>query len=164
MLDFWKNIIWQQYGATIDMLENAITACPDDLWDQESKFWYIAYHTLFFLDYHSSDDADSFMPPQPFTLSEMDPSGLMPDRVYSKAELLDYLEYGRNKCHDKIKRLTANNIETPIPGNYKEDYSQVEIQLYNMRHVQHHTAQLKLLLRQNGNEPPKWVSRAKKQY
>lgn len=146
------------------MLENAITACPDDLWDQESKFWYIAYHTLFFLDYHSSDDADSFMPPQPFTLSEMDPSGLMPDRVYSKAELLDYLEYGRNKCHDKIKRLTANNIETPIPGNYKEDYSQVEIQLYNMRHVQHHTAQLKLLLRQNGNEPPKWVSRAKKQY
>ncbi len=164
MLNFWKNIIWQQYGATIDMLENAIVACPNDLWDKESKFWYIAYHTLFFLDYHCADDADSFMPPQPFTLSEMDPSGLMPDRVYSKSELLDYLDYGRNRCHSKIKQLTVENIETPIPNNYKTDYSQVEILLNNIRHVQHHTAQLNLLLRQSGYEPPKWVSRAKKQY
>ncbi len=164
MIDFWKKIIWQQYGAAIAMLENAITACPEDIWAGEYKFWYNAYHTLFFLDYHSTDDAGSFMPPQPFTLSEMDPSGLMPDRVYSKDELLAYLEYGRNKCYNKIKTLMGEDVEKTIPNNYKKDFSQIEILLSSMRHIQHHTAQLNLLLRQGGYEPPKWVSRAKKQY
>ena len=57
----WKTIIWRQFGAAIDMLENAIRACPDELWSDPSKrpawvsrdvvgFWYLAYHTLFFLD------------------------------------------------------------------------------------------------------------------
>ena len=32
--------------------------------------------------------------------------------------------------------------------------------LYNMRHVQHHAAQLNLLLKQGGGESPGWVSRA----
>ena len=164
MIDFWKKTIWQQYGAAIDMLENAIAACPDDLWNGESKFWYNAYHALFFLDYHSSDDGATFMPPPPFTLSEMDPSGLMPNRVYSKDELLAYLEYGRNRCHDRIKQLTVENVEKTIPNNYKKDASQLEIYLNNIRHVQHHTAQLNLLIRQSGHEPPKWVARSKMPY
>ncbi len=28
----WKTMIWSQFGAAIDMLANAIRACPDDLW------------------------------------------------------------------------------------------------------------------------------------
>ncbi|PYS47569.1 MAG: DinB family protein, partial [Acidobacteria bacterium] len=28
----WKEIIWQQFGASIDMLENALVACPEELW------------------------------------------------------------------------------------------------------------------------------------
>jgi hypothetical protein len=31
-METWKVIIWQQFGAAIDMLENAIEACPDNLW------------------------------------------------------------------------------------------------------------------------------------
>lgn len=27
-------IIWQQFGAAIDMLNNAMNACPDDLWTE----------------------------------------------------------------------------------------------------------------------------------
>lgn len=160
MIDFWKKVIWQQYGAAIDMLENAIEACPYGLWDQESKFWYIAYHTLFFLDYHLTLDADTFFPPAPFTMSEMDPSGLMPDRTYSKAELINYLQHCRNKCEQVIGDLTDETAETFVANSYKKDYSIVEIMLYNMRHVQHHTAQLNLLLRQAGYEATKWVSRA----
>ena len=45
-------------------------------------------------------------------------------------------------------------------NDYK-NYSVFEILLYNMRHVQHHTAQLNLLLRQEINTAPKWVSIAK---
>jgi len=59
----WKTMIWQQFGAAIDMLDNALRACPDDLWhtrlwDNPSdrpnffspEYWYIVYHTLFWLD------------------------------------------------------------------------------------------------------------------
>jgi hypothetical protein len=31
----WRTIIWQQFGAAIDMLGNALRACPDHLYVQE---------------------------------------------------------------------------------------------------------------------------------
>lgn len=31
-----KEALWQQFGASIDMLENALLACPDELWDTAS--------------------------------------------------------------------------------------------------------------------------------
>jgi len=66
----WKNIVWRQFGAAIDTLENAILACPDDLWADRSKrheFWYMAYHTLFWLDFYLSETAEDFAPPAPFS-------------------------------------------------------------------------------------------------
>ena len=39
------------------------------------------------------------------------------------------------------------------------NYPVLEILLYNMRHVQHHAAQLNLLLRQELDDAPDWVSR-----
>ncbi len=50
-----KEILWKQFGAAIDMLENALVACPNELWNTTSEFWYIAYHTLFYLDYYLTD-------------------------------------------------------------------------------------------------------------
>ena len=37
------------------------------------------------------------------------------------------------------------------------DLSIAELLLYNMRHVQHHAAQLNTLLRQHGTDAPRWV-------
>src|SRR5258705_900239 len=104
-----KTILWLQFGAAIDMLENALVACPDELWNTNPQFWYIGYHTLFYLDYYLSDEPENFAPPAPFTLSEFDPAGARPERIYSKEELLKYLEFGRKKCHDLIVGLTAES-------------------------------------------------------
>ncbi len=30
----WRTALWQQFGAAIDMLENALVACPAPLWNQ----------------------------------------------------------------------------------------------------------------------------------
>ena len=154
-----KKILWAQFGAAIDMLENALQACPDELWNTGSRFWYNGYHVLFWLDYYLCEDPARFLPPGPFTLSEFDPEGAMPGRVYSKTELLDYLRFGRKKCHDLIASLQPGDSRRFI--NAKKNYGIIEILLYNMRHVQHHAAQLNLLLRQGAVEPPLWVSRAK---
>ncbi len=159
MDDSLKTILWKQFGATIDMLENSVSACPDAIWDDSSKFWYNAYHTIFYLDYYLSEVPDTFHPPQPFTLSEFDPEEL-PDRVYDKSELIAYIKFCREKCRKLISDLSDENLQKRFINQYR-NYSRLEILLYNMRHVHHHTGQLNLLLRQSGHTPPNWVSQTK---
>ncbi len=148
--------IWRQFGASIDMLENAINLCPEEFWDTEKKFWYISYHCLFWLDYYLTLDPPNFKPPLPFNLSEFE-NGVLPDRTYSKKELISYLGYSRKKCQSLISSMT-DGIANSRWNNSKKDFTVLEILLYNMRHVQHHTAQLNLLMRQEINDAPKWVS------
>jgi len=164
-----KEDLWQQFGAAIDMLDRAIAACPDEVWSDPTRkpewptndvvgFWYLVYHTLFWLDYYLSDDQEGFRPPAPFTLEEMDPAGLLPERPYSKEELRAYLEHVRRKCRAVIDALDdAANLRK---ASTRPGLSAVGLLLYNMRHVQHHTAQLNLILRQKIGSAPEWVSRA----
>lgn len=155
-----KDALWKQFGASIDMLENAILLCSDDLWNNERKFWYNAYHCLFWLDYYLTLKPEQFCPPEGHTLSEFDPSGAMPNKVYSKEELLIYLQYNREKLHNLIANMTDENVNNRWINDYK-NYSIIEILLYNMRHVQHHAAQLNLILRQEIDNAPNWVSQTK---
>jgi hypothetical protein len=157
-----RAILWQQLGASIDMLERAMHACPDDLWgdqSQEHQFWYLVYHTLFFLDFYMSDSFEGFKPPAPFTLSELDPAGVMPERVYTKEELQNYLEFCRKKTKGAIESLNDKNADQRIKYG-RVDISRAELFLYKIRHVQHHAAQLNLILRQTGESPPRWVIKA----
>ena len=100
--------------------------------------------------------AEGFAPPSPFTLSEMDPSGVMPDRVYTKAELRDYLAHGRRKCRALIEAMTDEQAARNCHFDWL-DLSAADLLFYNMRHVQHHTGQLNLILRQQTDSAPRWV-------
>ena len=74
-------------------MENAIKACPEDLWSGENKnleYLYLAFHTLFWLDYYVSERRESFKPPEGFCLEKMK-EVTSPLRVHAKKELLDYL-------------------------------------------------------------------------
>jgi hypothetical protein len=160
-----RPILWSQFGAAIDMLENALNACPEELWSDRSQrpeFWYVVYHTLFWLDLYSSDSREGFAPPTPFNLDELDPAGILPERVYAKDELRRYLDHGRRKCRAAIAALTDDKARRGFAiGSI--DLSVAELMLYNLRHVQHHTAQLNLILRQKTDSAPPWVARAGKQ-
>lgn len=160
---FFKTIIWQQFGAAIDTLENAIVACPEKLWSDRSRrpeYWYLVFHTLFWLDFNLSDSPKEFSPPAPFGLEEMDPTGIIPERPYTKDELLTYLEHCRKKCRARIEALTKEKAHQRwVFGSV--DLSMGELLLYNMRHVQHHAAQLNLILRQTIDSAPRWVFKAK---
>lgn len=157
-----RELLWRQFGAAIDMLENAVNACPDARWgdrSREPEFWYVVFHVLFWLDHYLEDHAEGFRPPEPFGLEEMDPAGVLPPRVYSKAELLAYLEALREKSRLHVASL--DDARAMEPGTfYAMKGPRLERLLYNLRHVQHHTGQLQLLLRQHGVEPPRWVRTA----
>ena len=154
-----KTIVWQQFGAAIDMLENAMVACPEDLWGKRigySEFWYLSFHTLFFLDLYLSESDKGFMPPQPFTLDELDERGLLPERIYTRQELLKYLEHGREKCKRTIAAMTEEKANKRCGFSWL-DISVAETLLYNMRHVQHHAAQLNLMISRKLGSAPRWV-------
>ena len=152
--------IWNQFGASIEMLENAILMCPDEYWETDIKFWYKVYHCIFWTDYYLTTEPNTFAPPAPFNLSEFDPSGIMPYKVFSKKELLVYLQHCRDKSYKLIVEITDELLSKRWINGYK-NYSVLEILLYNLRHIQHHSAQLNLHLRQTINDAPNWVSQAK---
>ena len=169
----WKQILWAQLGAAIDMLENAMRACPEDVWSDPSKkpkwarndvvgFWYVAFHTLFFLDLDLAGSVEEFAPPAPFDLKELDPAGLLPERAYTKAELQLYLDHCREKCRATIAAMTEEKARRHCKmGSMELPFA--ELLLYALRHVQHHAAQLNLILRQKVDSAPDWVSRTKRE-
>jgi hypothetical protein len=170
MESLWSAALWQQFGAAIDTLENAVLTCPKALWNERlwsdssapsvpvefSQFWNITFHTIFWLDLYLSGSPEGFAPPAPFTVDD-------PERPYTKDELRAYLRYTRTKCHTTLAALTQEKAsqlcEFPwAPGRV---FSFVELLLYTMRHVQEHAAQLHLFLGQNACAVSSWVDRAR---
>jgi hypothetical protein len=177
MLNALKKSLWKQFGASIDMLKNAILLCPEEHWNTNKRLFYHAYHCLVFLDYYLTIPPKNYSSPLPFTLAE--PADIpedaiddvVPDKIYSKRELLDYLQSSREKCQKAIASLTAENLYERWIDNSENmylalsspdaiNYSVLEILFYNMRHVQHHAAQMNLLLRQGINNAPDYVCHA----
>jgi hypothetical protein len=167
----WRKILWEQLSASIDMFANAVRACPDELWPvrlwgehsdrpELSEFWYIAYHTLFWLDLYLSGAAEGFHPPAPFNLDELDPAGLLPETPYTRAELQTYLEHCRKKGRATIAALSDEQAHRQCTFPWGK-ISFAALLLDTMRHVQEHGAQLNMILGQRIGANPRWVAKAK---
>ena len=166
-----KTSVWQQFGAAIDFLAETMSACPDHLWraslwqtpnkqPEFAQFWYVAYHTLFWLDLYLTGAEEGFVPPSPFTLIEQDDNGPLPERVYTKDELLAYLKDCRKRCQATIEALTDETAHRHCRFGWGE-CSFLELLVYNLRHVHGHASQLNMLLGQNGVSTPDYVTRIK---
>lgn len=167
-------MLWRQFGASIDMLANALRDCPDELWEQSlwgdqpgqempsgfSAFWYLGYHTLFWLDLYLYGAEEGFAPPEPYDLVEMDPAGVLPPRVYTRDELLSYLETCRRKCQETVGVMTEQQAKRLCRFPWGE-LTFAELQLYNLRHVQEHGAQLSMFLGQRAGKTARWVAKAR---
>jgi len=46
-----EEIIWNQFGASIEMLINVLANCPDNYFETNKRFYFIAFHSAVFLDY-----------------------------------------------------------------------------------------------------------------
>lgn len=160
MMEFWQLAIGRQFHAALEMLGNAMDACPDGVWFEPGgqTFWYLAFHALFWTDfYFSTADEEEFAPPAPFSRTEFE-DGVLPERAYSKAELTAYLQHCHNRLDDVLARMDEGWITRPCPMSHR-NMSNGELLLYNLRHVQHHAAQLNMLLRQRIDFAPAWVSK-----
>jgi DinB superfamily len=159
-----KTSIWRQFGAAIDTLDDAINACPDRLWaavlwkDSDDarygQFWFVAYHALFWLDLFLTGSSEGFTPPLPFI------RGVLPEKPYMKDEVSSYLKQCRQKCKAAIEALTNEKAYRVCTFDWMEP-TFLELQLYSMRHLQEHAAQLSLFLGQNGVTGQDWIPKAR---
>jgi hypothetical protein len=165
-------MLWRQFGASIEMLGEALRDCPDELWEKRlwqdqpdqwvasgfSTFWYLGYHALFWLDLYLTGAEEGFAPPAPFDLVEMEAGEVLP-QTYSRTELLEYLEFCRRKCQETLGALSSEQAQRMCRFPWGE-LTFAELQLYNLRHVQEHAAQLLLFLGQQAGKPSGWAAQA----
>lgn len=160
LLEILKKSIRDQFGASIDMLENVVQTCPDSLWEKEKGFSNLTYHTLFFLDYYLTLQPVGFAAPDSFQHSEFEDNP--PQEIFPKPEILNYLQSCKTKLGNLLSNFTEDLAQSRWINESKTmDFSLIEILLYSLRHVQHHVGQLNRMLRQSGIEAPDWVYRGK---
>ncbi|GAO44217.1 nuclear transport factor 2 family protein [Flavihumibacter petaseus] len=174
-----QNSLLSNLNAAADMLGNAISMCPDETWNGRTKFYYIAYHTLVFFDYFISIPPEKFSAGLPYTL--YDPFRLpenaiddvVPDAVYPKRAMLAWLHVCKDRCNTVVSGLGESDflahwlngsadLNLDLVSDASRNCSVLEILVYNLRHVQHHVAQLNMLLRQETGEAPGYIAHALK--
>jgi len=142
-----------QYHAELAMLREAIERCSEALWvsDQYTNAcWQVAYHTLFFAHLYMLEGEGSFEGWQGHQGDVQHPDGIggRPDpqsglplipRPYTRAETLAYW----NICDQMVDAaIDCMDLERADCGFHWYKMSKFEHQLVNLRHIQHHTAQL----------------------
>ena len=153
-----KQAIKSQYYAALEMLNQAIEACPESLWDDpgyESPFWHIAYHVLFYTHLYLQPTEQDFRPWEKQqdgyrSLASVKESEGEP---YSKEDLLAYLQLCRGQVEEQV---TAVDLQDES-GFHWLPFDKLELQFYNIRHIQQHTGELYERLGAAGGPELRWV-------
>ncbi len=160
------------YDDALDSLEVVLRDCPDEKWttsvwqvrlgdrhvwpivrgmgaqlpDAErlqlhSAFCNVAYHVIFFLDHYLDGGTSRPNPPEPFRADEQEPH-VLPERVYTREELLAYLAFAREKATRVLAGLNDERLEAP--ARIGRPFG--DLLIHNLLQVNGHLAQLQLFL------------------
>ena len=159
-----KEIIKSQYRAALAILGDAIEKCPDALWAEKhvaQPVWHIAYHALYFTHLYLQVRGEDFVPwakhRETYEFFESLPwapdQPLTFDEPYTKTELLEYLALCQVEVEAKVDAadLDGDSGFPWLPMN------KLELLLYNIRHLQHHTGQLDDRLRVKAGIGIQWI-------
>jgi hypothetical protein len=164
-----KEAIAGQFEAALCMLGACVERCPDELWNRpiaNLKFCQVAFHVLFFADYYLEPVEDEFRQQtyhreHPEFFRDYEELEDRPQQhAYEKAELLDYLAHCRRKLQAVLAAETAESLAAPCGFRRRDGISRAELYMLNLRHVQHHAAQLSLRLRLDAGIEIPWVGSA----
>ena len=152
-----KPVIQSQYQAALAMLRQAIEQCPEALWTDaayQNPFWRVAYHVLIYTHFYLGPSEEGFVPwekhQQDLQLLGQDIPGV---RVYSRAEVLDYLALVLEQVEVQLAEM---DLDAESGFNWLP-FNKLELQFYNIRHVQQHTGELCERLGAHGEVEVAWV-------
>lgn len=165
MIELYKETVSNQYQAALRTVSRCIDQCPDEIWNElvgNLKFCQVAFHTLFFTDiylgknlaaaYEQSFHLENAEVFEGYEELEKGP----PKAIYTRSFINDYL----NHCREKASQVIAQETEESLskrPGFDWHEVSRAELHFYNIRHIQHHAAQMSLRLRLDTGEGVDWV-------
>lgn len=138
-----SNAFISQYLAALEMLKQAINACPESLWRNPADyntFSQVAYHALYWTHTYLET------PQAPFQLwsrhrDEYRLSGDEPtpaSETADKETVLAYLAFCQTTVISQVP-----NLDWAAPSGYDwVPLNKFELQLYSIRHLQHHVGEL----------------------
>jgi hypothetical protein len=161
-------VLKSQYRAALAMFRAAVEACPDDVWfdtQPRNAFWQVAYHTIFLAHVYLQPRAESFTPWERHQAGvqhedgiegEVDRESRLPllPKPYTKEDVVDYCSFCERTLDAAVDAL---DLRSPESGFSWYKVSKLEHQLVNIRHIQHHTAQLSDRLRAATGRGVRWV-------
>ena len=147
-----------QYLSALEMLHNIIKITPDDLWNSEfhiSRSWQVAYHALYFYRLYICQDLQHHVPWKNHREGAQD---LHPNKEplspYAREDLLTLTRLCIANLDSDLSQLDLSAEQSGFPW-YK--ISKLEHQLVNLRHLQHHVAQLQDRLRNEKQIGIGWI-------
>lgn len=168
MIDVFVQSMTHNYAHALGVLEAAISDCPDDLWEtdmwpdetitgpgpygglQSSAPWNLAYHALTIVDYDLSGDFTPWGPPAPFD----DNTWSFPNRVFTKPELLAYVEYCRGRVQEVIGALTEETAARPLPSTHRYAGQPYGVIIGSLpQHTVEHASQIRQFITAAGVKP-----------
>ncbi|MHC4421686.1 MAG: DinB family protein [Planctomycetota bacterium] len=164
MLDTFKNVIANQFDAALCTLSTCIDGCPDDAWKAtiaNYEFNQVTFHTLIYADYYLGDGDETFRR-QPFHLDNQGRFGdyeefedRVPVTLYERPFIQRYAAHCRSKATEVVAAETADSLSARSPFSWLP-FTRAEVHVYNIRHIQHHAAQLILRLRRDHGQDMPW--------
>jgi hypothetical protein len=156
-----RTVIRSQFYASLDMLEAAIRACPETVWDRAqdvNRTWLVAYHTLFYVHLYLQPTRGDFVPREGHQDSyahmgttepsdsdgdgDGDSDGVSQSAAgappLSKELMLDYLDW----CRGEVDRRTAEVDLDASSGFYWLPMTKLELQFYSVRHAMQHVGEM----------------------
>ncbi len=129
-----REVIRSQYLSALAMLKQAIVKCPRAVWDalqDKDKFWFRAYHTLYYAHLYLQPTRKDFVRWK----NHRKPNSGVP---ISKKETLEYLVFVEQQV---AERIPFTDLEAKS-GFHELPFDKLELQFYNIRHIQQHTGEL----------------------
>jgi hypothetical protein len=144
-----KQVLLSQYEKCFKMLAETIAKYDEQLWvndtDYDSPAWQVVYHALYYANIYCSSTRERIVPwpkarggyhqfgDRPSSQSEQP----VPQEPYSRGEMNEFLEFVRRNVPLYLEEMQPH--DRCWPPWYEE--SQLEFQLNNIRHIQHHIGQ-----------------------
>jgi len=156
--DRLRPLLKNQYHAALGMLKLGVERCPEGLWVDRTPanpYWRIAYHALYFTHLYLQPNLESFRPWEHHQTGMHDLDDVpaenellefleLPHRPpqtgsYTKEQILAYWEVCAGMVDGGVDTLDLESAES---GFSWYPVSKLEHQIINIRHLQHHAAQL----------------------
>lgn len=145
-----RRMLQAQYDKCLKMFDETVAGYTESLWFDADTYqnpaWQVAFHALFFANIYCSPTEDAIVgwPKLRPSYDRLDRNPGAPDRdelvnnPYTQKDIQEFLALIRSQLPHYLEALEPE--KQCWPSWYDEP--QLEFHLNNIRHIQHHTAEL----------------------